>query len=169
MATRTGYWGTQSTGDVLTSTNLTKTPNGLVAYVTSTSTTSSIGTTITDITGLSLTFTFASSRMYELRTRVRFNNAGTNLWVSTVVRTSGGTLWGATARQESLSGADQIVQGSFFYAPSSGSTTLKVSAGTNTSTIDAVPGTAFPDSTGTISTGYSGVHSFSIWDWGPSF
>lgn len=51
MAVRVGYVGTQSAGDVLTSANFTKLPNGVIGYIkkTSNSTMSGTDTTITSV------------------------------------------------------------------------------------------------------------------------
>jgi len=65
MATRTGYVGTQSAGDVLTSANFSKLPGGWVAEVVQSADHTGI-TTTSDITGASVTVTLVSGRKYRI-------------------------------------------------------------------------------------------------------
>lgn len=68
MPSRTGYAGTQSVGDVLTSANFTKLPNGLIAYSTQTTNSATFTNTAVDLYGgWTVTFTAGTSRIYLLQ------------------------------------------------------------------------------------------------------
>ena len=65
MATRTGYVGTTSDGQVLTSANFTKLPNGGIAYVSATADQTGI-TAGTNLTNLSLVITPNANRLIKI-------------------------------------------------------------------------------------------------------
>lgn len=64
--TRTGYIGTHSPGDVLTSANLARSPGGMIGYVELASDVTAI-TTEQDVTGLAVVPTLPSGRRFEVK------------------------------------------------------------------------------------------------------
>lgn len=67
MATRTGYVGTQNVGDVLTSSNFSKLPGGLIAYVPYTSNSATFTNSETDLNAnLTVTVATGTSRTIEV-------------------------------------------------------------------------------------------------------
>jgi hypothetical protein len=99
VATRTGYVGTESSGDTLTTTNFNKLPNGWIGDVSVTSDQGSI-TSEVDATSLTLTVTAGASRRMKIegfvrvestvagdRVGVRIYKASTQIQVGTVACT----------------------------------------------------------------------------------
>lgn len=67
MATRVGYVGTESTGDVLTKANFDKGPGGLVAYNSITTNFGPVGSgSVTGVSGLSPAITAGTNRTYKI-------------------------------------------------------------------------------------------------------
>jgi len=153
MASRIGYVGTESAGDILTTTNFNKLPNGLIGYATATANQTGISSA-TDLTNLSVTVTVNTSRIIVIRA---------NLFVLQNTSTANVTL----AIKESTTQLVQVNQNvvvstygqltpSVILTPSAGSHTYKLTLSTSAGTVDLQAAATYPA-------------SIQVYDEGPSF
>jgi hypothetical protein len=144
MAVRTGFAGTTSPGDVLTSAQITRLPGGWIGYVEVTANQTGIGTGPTDLTSLTLTVTAGTSRRLQITGYCRVTQAaGAAAAGSVFIRNSvPNTLQTSTLSLDaSYTGmhAPMSVQ-----TPSAGSNTYKLSAGTTANTFDLIASSSQP-------------------------
>lgn len=132
-------------GQVLTADNVNNLPFGIVGFVSLTSLSQTGITTITDITGASITFTAVANRRYGMLTNGYHNTTAANATVAQLIREGSVTL------QQTLSSATTATIGTFcsqFYIStfSAGSHTIKLSCllQAGTGTITAEGGATFP-------------------------
>lgn len=120
-------------------------PFGIVNFVSLTSLSQTGITTITDITGASITFTAVANRRYLVWAHGYHNTTAANVTVNQVLRQGSTTLQQSTA----VSGTANIgcfVQTIYISTFAAGSTTLKLSCAlqSGTGTISAEGGATFP-------------------------
>lgn len=79
-----------TSGQTLSTTEMNNLPRGIVAYVSATATQSSVGTSPTDLTSLTSTFTAVATRRYKISAVVNIRNSagGTDLHYVEIVRGS---------------------------------------------------------------------------------
>jgi hypothetical protein len=123
MSTKPGAF---TAGDVLTAASMNLLPAGSVGRATSTSTTN-VTATETDISGLSVTWTAVSSRLYRLSFQV-YLNSGTGSVYTTIALTDGANNLSQqyTYHNSGVSGEIKTVTGFLTVNALSGSTTRKL-------------------------------------------
>ncbi len=127
MATRAGVPGTKSGGtDSLSVADFNNLPGGCIAKVGKTGNQTSI-TTVTDISGLSITYTFPGGRLYSIHAHIGEIQVGADTTVILLLRDGGsGTI--CRMYEETINNVDfTSINASYFYTPSAGSSTLKLS------------------------------------------
>ncbi len=131
MATRSGVPGTKSGGtDSLSVADFNNLPGGCIAYVTKTGNQTSISS-VTDISGLSITYTFPGSRRYRISGHLpQIQTSGTypnNQFIIRLRDGGSGTIadmWDQSNQDAEWTSVNFV----YMYAPSSGSATLKLTA-----------------------------------------
>ena len=125
MATKTAFPGTTSSGDVLHSADITKLPGGWIGYVEKTTNQTGISS-ITAISGLSVTVTVGTSRTILITGHFGAFDVTSNCYVKGYIRESSTTL-GVFVDDNLLAGQRGSGEGSVWLQPSAGShTTLPV-------------------------------------------
>lgn len=124
MATRTGYVGTESVGDILTVANFNKLPGGLIGYANVTSTQSTI-TSAVDLTSFTLTVTVGTSRIIRVAWHVPVQQ-GTNNDGFIVTLLESSTQLGSGAQTMTSNAVGVTIDGYVILSPSAGSHTYKL-------------------------------------------
>lgn len=117
----------QSSGDVLTAANYNKLPRSVVGYASVTAAQASIGTTYTDLTSLTVTWTATAGRLYRIEGHgMIFSSSGSPTTANFAIRTGSTT----TAFVQGPTSGGYYSQFHVFalVAPSAGSVTYKLSA-----------------------------------------
>jgi len=134
MATRTGFPGTTSAGDVLHSSDITKLPGGWIGYLEKTTNQTGISS-ITDISGLSLTVTVGTNRTILITGHFGAFDVSANCFVKGYIRESSTTL-GVFVDDNLLAGQRGSGEGSVWLQPTAGSHTYKLSLSASAGTVD---------------------------------
>lgn len=141
MTVRTAYPATESAGDVLTTTNFDRLPGGWIGYAETTSAQSGI-TTVTDLTGLTVTVTVNTSRRIRITGQADITRTvSTDLVIGRVKE--GSTNLGIFYSAATI-GTFNTGQAGCVIAPTAGSHTYKLtlerSSGTGTCGVQAAAG-----------------------------
>ena len=137
MTTRATVPGTINAGDTVAETDVNNQPGGWSGYVTATSNQTGIGTSVTDLTSLTITYTFPASRRYKITGHLPLIVQNTsNGFVKVQVRDGSNNVVGTIFDTTVYAGERATVDGCTVIAPSSGSATYKLSAFTSASTFD---------------------------------
>lgn len=130
MATRTGYPGTPSLGDVLTTTNFNKLPGGWIGQVQVTANQTGI-TTVADLTSLTLSVTYQSGRSYLWLAQIKVqSNTANDYFGLSLTDSTPTTLTQGLYQTEANANTDWTVNLWFYeVAGSSGSVTRKLRGG----------------------------------------
>ena len=142
MATRTALPGTSTNGTVWSEADINSLPGGWIGYLEVTATQSGISS-ITDLSGLSITVTVNSNRYIRVTGHI------------TVLQNTGGAAAKARIREGSTTlqmfmddslatGERRTKEGSVILTPTAGSHTYKLSLETGANTIDMVAASADP-------------------------
>lgn len=142
MAVRTAYVGTQSAGDVLTSANFSKLPGGCIGYASVTTAQAGIGAAMTDLTSLSVAVTVNTSRLIRIQAFGIFQQQTSSGNQSVAIREGSTGL--AQANGTVGAGAYFSPHVMAILSPTGGAHTYKVSASTDTATLNTIAGATFP-------------------------
>lgn len=136
---------TFTAGQILTATQMNNLPFGIVGYVSLTSLSQTGITTITDITGATLTFTAVANRRYLVWAHGYHNTTNANTTVNQVLREGSTTLQQSTAASVAAT-VGCFAQTIYISTFSAGSHTLKLSCAlqSGSGTISAEGGATFP-------------------------
>lgn len=133
MATRTPHTGVAL--EVFTAANLAKYPKGWLGYASRTSTQSGIGTSATDLTGLTVTVEVADSRIIKISGYIQANPVAEATVTCTIVED--GTTIGRIGKGSPVNAVQISLSGFTISAsPTAGSHTYKLQGLSNTSTWD---------------------------------
>ena len=141
MAVRTAYDPTA--GEVLTATNLERLAGGWIGYAEVTANQSGIGSTVTDLTGLSVAVTVGPSRRIRISARVLVTGTVADTVAALLIREGGTTLTQGRCHIIGSTSANGLTS-EVVLTPSTGAHTYKLSAqwaaGSGTITIEAAAG-----------------------------
>jgi len=155
MASRTGYVATESSGDVLTTTNFDKLPNGLIGYATVTSAQTGIST-ITDLTSVAVTVTVNTSRILVVHGVVPIQQITSPGTAALTIREGSTTLNSFPLVMSSASDTGSISGFVILTGVGAGSHTYKLSLSTSAGTVNTNPASTAPVQIG-------------VFDMGPNF
>ena len=130
MATRSGYPGTESAADVLTTTNFNKLPGGWIGQVQVTANQTAI-TTVADLTSLTLSVTYQSGRTYLWLAQIKVQSNTANDYFGLALTDATPTTFTQGLYQTESSANTDTTLSLMFYevAGSSGSVTRKLRGG----------------------------------------
>lgn len=127
---------TFSSGAILTATQMNQLPWGIIARSTATAAQNGIGTSATDLTGLSVTWTAVAGRSYRLTATTQFIYASGSPAVAVFkIVTSGGTQ----VQETNVVGSATVYSAahlSTVVSPAAGSVTYKVQGNVNSGTMN---------------------------------
>ncbi len=144
MPARTAYPGTQAVGDVLTSANFTKTPGGWIGREQVTANQTTIGTSGTDLTGLSIAVTVGSGRTLRITGQAMLQSKGSAHGSELAVYEGATRLNTGRIEAEAQDSFSTCVVVAYIVSPSAGSHTYKLRATASANTTDMLAGADFP-------------------------
>lgn len=144
MPVRTAYAGAAVPGEVLTAANVNKTPGGWIGYAEVTANQGGIGTTDTDLTGLSVAVTVGTSR--RIRISVFSNVSMQTASNRAYLRIQEGATVLTEAREDIVNDNHAPMNASVVLTPTAGAHTYKVTARVLNagSTLTAEAATTYP-------------------------
>lgn len=132
MATRDSW--SPAFGEEATSANVAKLPQGWRGYAQRTTTQSAVGTSPTDLTGLTVTFDVPANRLLKISGYAQGNPSTTATFIVHIVED--GTIIGRVGKSTPVNAVQASLSGFTISAPSAGSHTYKLQGETSTGTVD---------------------------------